>query len=127
MRANTVVENFFGRGLAIGSNQATNLATMGMSTLQSPLDSTSAFYADSTFTMLLVQMGLAGVLAFYAMLAWAFRVDPAARPFYLIAAIASLTINLPETFPLNFLLGLALARSVCVAGREASVAPATPE
>jgi hypothetical protein len=65
--------------------------------------------------MLFVQLGLVGVLAFYGLLAWAWRVDGGARPFYLVAAIASLTINLPEAFPLNVLLGLALARSALVA------------
>lgn len=127
VRANNWAQNLFGHGLSIGSNQATNLAAVGMQTMQSPLASNNAFYADSTVTMLLAQLGVVGVLAFYAMLAWAYRVDPAARPFYLIVAIASLTINVPETFPLNFLLGLALARSSLVAGRGSPLASTTPE
>jgi hypothetical protein len=127
LRENTVGESLIGQGLALGTNQATNLSAMGLRTARTPLESGEPFHADSTITALLVQVGLVGVLAFYAMLAWAFRIDSAMRPFYLVAAVASLTISLPETFPLNLLLGLALARSAQVARTRALHGPELTE
>jgi hypothetical protein len=102
--------NLIGRGLGVGSNQTALLAEHG-SRLPDAIDAGQPFYADSTVTWLFVQLGLVGTIAFYSMLAWAFKVDPQARIFYLAVAVGSLTISLPEAFPLNFLLGLALARS----------------
>ena len=115
LRANSPMQTLVGHGLARGSNLAANLQGRGLEAGATPGITVESFHADSTVTMLLVQVGVLGVLAFYALLAWAWRVDPPARPFYLVAAIASLTINLPEAFPLNVLLGLALARSSQVA------------
>jgi hypothetical protein len=65
-------------------------------------------------TWLFVQLGLVGVLSFYFLLGWAFFVDAQARIFYLGMAVASLTISLPEAFPVNFLFGLALAQSAAL-------------
>jgi hypothetical protein len=102
----------FGRGLGVGANQTSILAVVKPTSLLAVLGGTGQFYADSTVTWLFMQLGLVGLAAFYAMLLWAFAKDRDARPFYLVVAVASLTINIPETFPLNFLLGLALARSI---------------
>jgi hypothetical protein len=125
VRVNSPVQTLLGHGLAKGTNLATNLEGRGLASSASPLRVQAPFHADSTVTMLFVQLGLVGVIAFCGLLAWAWRVDPGARPFYLVAAIASLTINLPEAFPLNVLLGLALARSALVAAGKPSLAQHT--
>jgi hypothetical protein len=109
---NDAIANIFGRGIGAGSNQTSIFVVLEPYPLRHALQATELFYADSTVTWLLVQFGFAGILAFYAMLSWAFAKDRAARPFYLALAIASLTINIPEFFPVNFLLGLALAHSI---------------
>ena len=78
---------------------------------------------ESTVTGLIVQIGVLGALLFYAVLLWAAFRDQTARLFYLIVAICSLTINIIWLFPVNLLLGLALAHSVW-RGRPALLAGA---
>ena len=118
---NDFLANMVGRGLGVGANQTSILAVLKPS-LQTALQGTAPFYADSTVTSLLMQLGLVGLVAFYAMLCWAFVRDRVARPFYLVVAIASLAISIPEAFPLNFLFGLALAHTLMrVRGSEAGL------
>ena len=54
-------------------------------------------------------------LLFYGALVWAAVRDHQARMFYAIVAICSLTLQVTELFPVNFLLGVTLAHSVAVA------------
>ena len=68
--------------------------------------------SESTIAGLLLQIGLLGTVLFYGILIWAGLKDRAARMFYVIVAICSVTFKVNELFPLNFLLGLALARSM---------------
>jgi hypothetical protein len=60
---------------------------------------------------MVIQIGLAGTLLFYAMLVWAALRDTLAWPFYCIVAVCTLTINVTELFPVNVLLALTLAHS----------------
>lgn len=73
---------------------------------------------DSTVTSLFIQLGAVGTLLFYLVLAWAACRDPAARKFYATVAAASLTLNITELFPANYLLGIALAHGT-LSGRRA--------
>ena len=103
----------FGQGLGFGSNAAVTLPN----DLHTPLATGHgwrALYADSTPTTLLLQLGLFGVTAFYGLLAFAFWRDRAARPLYVVFAVTSLAMSLPELFPVNFLLGVTLAHSLFV-------------
>jgi hypothetical protein len=97
----SAVEILIGRGVGFGTNAATNL--IGSNSMA------GSFSADSTVTILLTQLGIIGVILFFGILVWAYRRDTRARPVYLVLAITSLTINITEVFPVNFLLGLALA------------------
>lgn len=119
VRANDFAANLFGQGLGVGTNATASLASAVDPNVQ-------GFYADSTVTVLLTQLGFLGVTAFYLMLAWAFAKDPKARPFYLVVGVAGLTLNLPEVFPVNFLIGIALARSAWVAAHPRAETEAPP-
>ena len=103
---------FLGRGLGIGTNTVTNAAGVADLPMPDVLKRAAPFYADSTITSIFAQMGLAGLAAFYLMLLWACIRDPVARPTYLMIFLASLTFNITEVFPINFLLGLLLTHSV---------------
>ena len=108
------IEIFVGRGIGFGTNTATSLIRADVVGGSFSAGARSdvmggSFSADSTVTVLLTQLGITGVILFYGMLFWAYRRDPEARPLYLVFAISSLTINITEVFPVNFLLGLALA------------------
>jgi len=100
-----------GRGLGVGSNVVNSAAEQ----FSDPkIRSALAFpnvSADSTPMALMHQMGLAGVLMFYLMIGLAAWRDPRARPIYLVLFLASLTVNITELFPVNFLLGLLLCHS----------------
>jgi len=99
----------FGRGLGVATNTSVNLSLpLGKA---SPLDAGALGSADSTVTMLVAEMGLVGLALFYGMFLWAGWRDSVARAFYLVVLVASLTINVTEVFPVNLLLGLALAHS----------------
>jgi hypothetical protein len=106
------IEILVGRGIGFGTNSAANLLIIDGHPLSDMMSS-----ADSMVTVLAAQLGIAGVILFYSILAWAYLRDPEARPLYLVFAITSLTINVTEFFPVNFLLGLALARSFSLSSR----------
>ena len=65
--------------------------------------------ADSMVTLLVLQAGVVGLLLFYALLAQGWVLSREGRPFFLSMLMASLVSNLVEVFPVNVLLGLALA------------------
>jgi hypothetical protein len=105
----SAMEVLIGRGVGFGTNAATNL--IGSNTME------GSFSADSMVTVLLTQLGITGVILFSGILVWAYRRDSRARPVYLVLAITSLTINIAEVFPVNFLLGLALAGTLSLSIR----------
>ena len=116
----TPAQRLWGRGLGVGANATISYADAALMQPANTGAVATPIYTDSTVTALLMQLGLAGVLAFYVMLAWAFRRDVAARPAWAIFALASLTMNLLELFPINFLLGLALARALAPTATSSS-------
>jgi len=105
----SVSQYLFGLGLGAGTNSALSLARYSDSTRD--LSYPFLFSADSTVTMLIAQVGIVGCLLFYAMLVSAARRDTHSRAVYLVIGLASLTINIPEVYPINVLLGMLLAHS----------------
>jgi hypothetical protein len=95
-----------GQGLAAGSNTMAGLQSRNG--------------ADSALVLLIAQIGLVGAACFYGLLWWAWKRDTRLRPFYVAVALCSLTLNVTEAFPVNLMLGLALAHS---ASRAPSSAP----
>jgi hypothetical protein len=86
-----------GGGVGRGTNSAaTALATRG-------------FPQDSTVTSLIEQVGIVGLVLFYAILVQAWSRARAAGVFLVSVLIASLGANVLEAFPVNALLGLGLA------------------
>lgn len=100
-----------GKGLGTASNLANQLAPY----LPPELASFPRLAADSTPLALLHQWGLLGGGLFYAALGLAAVRDPAARPVFTTLILASLTVNVLELFPANFLLGLLLCRAAGLA------------
>jgi len=101
----------FGNGLGVGTDTAWNLVqVLGAGVIGGP-QAIVERRPDSTVTALVVQLGLLGTFAFYALLVRAWVKDTAARMFYGIVILCSLSLNITELFPVNFLLGLVLARS----------------
>jgi hypothetical protein len=115
LREASQLQAIAGSGIGPGSNAAVNLASASSARVREAFGSIE-FFPDSTVIMLLIPLGLLGVASWFALLAWGFVRDRRARPFYLIAALASLVINLPELFPANLLLGLALAHTLVRSG-----------
>lgn len=113
-----VAEVLFGSGLGVNTNAALSLGSMGAPHTPGLPPPATLLPTDSTLTGLVIQIGLAGTLLFYAMLAWAAMRDPLARPFYCIVAVCTLTINVTELFPVNALLALTLAHSAWNPGRR---------
>jgi hypothetical protein len=118
----SAMEILIGRGVGFGTNTATGLISADLFGGNTSGDSRTevmggSFSADSTVTVLLTQLGIAGVILFYGILVWAYRRDPETRPAYLVFAITSLTINITEVFPVNFLLGLMLAGTLSLPSR----------
>ena len=106
------LETLFGSGLGAGSNAAWSLVYDPPSDAAGVPSPYETFRADSTLGALVIQIGAAGALLFYAVLLWAALRDRPGRLFYGIIALCSLATNVTELFPVNFLLGIALARSV---------------
>jgi hypothetical protein len=101
----------FGHGLGFGSNAA----------LQGQqLAERSVLPADSTPILLVREIGVLGTALVYLILLSAWLRDVQARTFYAVAIVTSLASNVLELFPVNLLLGLALARTTW------SVAAAAP-
>ena len=115
--SNSPYETIFGNGIGYGTNAALtilqkdylNKAVFGHDPV--PLRS------DSTITMMFWQIGTIGVVLFYTMVFLAMLRHKKARIFYLTIILTSITINITELFPANFLLGVALASSFSITGR----------
>ena len=111
----SVWELLFGRGLGAGANLAITLAGSGLGPTATAGGQPAPWLGspDSTVITLFAQTGLAGVLAGYGLVVYGMVRDPAARPFYLVLILASLMHTVSELFPVDFLLGVALSRSLC--------------
>jgi hypothetical protein len=108
-------ELLFGRGLGAGTNTAVNLLMDWQASTAHGAGSHTVFVADSTPLMLISQIGFIGFFLVYGLLFLAVRNDLQARIFYVSIILASLTVNITELFPVNFILGLLLARSFSIA------------
>ena len=106
-----LVETLFGSGLGTGRIVALQLSDHANLERLDPARLLASRFTDSTITGLVIEIGVLGAAMFYAALVWAGLRDRAARPFYWVVALCSLTINVTVLFPLNFLLGLAWAHS----------------
>lgn len=105
----------FGHGLGTGTNASFTASRMGRGD-RSPLS------AESMPTHLLRQTGLVGLGLFLLAFVRAWVRSTELRPLLLALLLAFLTSKLPEVFPANVLLGLALARP---SPPPASVDPST--
>ena len=115
------LQRLVGSGIGEGTNTSINLAGRvpsmeGEANAELP-------QSDSTVTLLVRQIGILGAALFYGSLAWAWGQDRRARPFYLVIGLTSLTMNVTELFPVNALLGLALAQSLSASQRWAGSTP----
>ncbi|MBT3879722.1 MAG: hypothetical protein HON76_14335 [Candidatus Scalindua sp.] len=107
-------ELMFGRGLGAGTNTAVNLLMDWQDSASHGVGNHVVFVADSTPLMLISQIGFVGLFMVYGLLFLAIRNDPQTRIFYFSFILASLTVNITELFPINFILGLLLARSFSI-------------
>lgn len=111
-------ELMLGRGIGLNTNLALNLLRQADPDTLAATATLIPPPTDSTVTGLIVQIGILGTLIFYGCILWAGLRDRSARMFYVIIFLCSLTLNVPEVFPVNFLLGLALAHSLAVTPRK---------
>ncbi len=102
----------FGSGLGVDTNTAGMLVRMLGPEAFPRYAGLPSGVGESMLASLLVQIGLVGTLLFYGSLMWAAVRDRQARVFYAVVAICSLVLQVAELFPVNFLLGVALAHSV---------------
>lgn len=102
----------FGKGLGIGSNVLTS-AVIQAPAFEEP-ESVDLHHAraDSTPMALINQIGIVGAGLFYLLLGMAAWQDRLCIPACFLIALASLATNVLELFPVNFLLGLLLCRSL---------------
>jgi hypothetical protein len=102
----------FGKGLGIGSNLVNSV--VNQSDTDTEPEGVDLYHAraDSTPLALLNQLGIVGVSLFYLTMALAVWRDRPLFPVYAVLFLASITTNLLELFPVNFLLGLLLCRSI---------------
>ena len=114
-------EGLFGSGLGVDTNTTGMLVRMLGADAFPRYARLPSGAAESMLTSLLTQLGLVGTLLFYGVLAWAAVRDHQARMFYTIVAACSLTLQVAELFPVNFLLGVALAHSVVAGGNTKPV------
>jgi len=104
-----------GRGLGAGTNTEQVLASQRIQ-----LGPETRPGSDSTAILLLGEIGVFGVLLFYAALAMGWHRQRRATPIFIALGLTSLTFTLPEAFPTNLVLGLALAHGCA---RPPSVMP----
>jgi len=114
LEQNSLFTLFFGQGLGAGTNTAANLMMNWQSNQAPGFSHATIFIADAMPMALLAQLGITGLVLFYFLLGYAAMRDRRAAPVYMIAAVASLTTNLTEMFPVNMVLGILLARSLAI-------------
>lgn len=105
-------EVLFGRGVGLNTNAALNLTQHTLPDATNTVKTFALQQTDSTVIGLIIQIGLLGTMIFYGGILWAALRDPPSRTFYTIVTLCSLTINITELFPVNFLIGFALAHSM---------------
>jgi hypothetical protein len=110
----SLAQILFGSGLGVNSNAALNSDLVEAS----DISSWALKPTDSALTGWLIQIGVIGTLLFYSTLIWAAMRDRSARPLYGTLILCSLTLNITEIFPVNILLGLALAHSTWGEGQD---------
>ena len=108
------LEFMLGRGLGSGTNTAVNLLMDWQDSASQGVGNRVVFIADSTPLMLISQAGFVGLFLVYGLLFLAVRNDSQFRIFYFSIILASLTVNITEFSPVNFILGLLLARSFSI-------------
>lgn len=111
LTSSSIFKIMFGHGIGVGTNTAQNVLT---AIIKDDFNNDIGLFMkplDSTLTSLLVQTGIVGVVLFYLMLCWALLRDKRESGFYIVVILVSLTLNITELFPVEFLLGAALARS----------------
>lgn len=108
----TKAQILLGKGLGVGSNVVNSAVTHSESVTEPTGVNLFHARADSTPLALINQIGILGTLLFYLVLTLAAWRDRQALPVYLIIILAGMTINVIELFPVNFLLGLLLCRSL---------------
>jgi hypothetical protein len=114
----TPIQGIVGHGIGINSNLSLSIAAAATDDPLAAANSTLR-PADSTLTSLFIQSGAIGVLLFYGLLAWAGQRDKILRPFYIVIALCSLVMIVPELFPVNYLLAFALVHSASI--RQAAI------
>jgi len=75
---------------------------------------------------LIHQLGLTGMLLFYWLIGTAAWKDRRTLPLYVLLFLAGMTVNLLELFPINFLIGILLCRSLIRRNADASGAVLVP-
>jgi hypothetical protein len=125
VQLSSATDVLIGRGVGFGTNTTSSLAISTSMPLPWVTGTPEPFSADSTVIVLMTQLGIVGIAVFYWLLGWAFWRDPKARPTYLVIVIASLTINITEVFPVNFMLGLVLAHTIAVSSMTREKAAAS--
>ncbi|HXX80796.1 MAG TPA: hypothetical protein VEI46_04555 [Thermodesulfovibrionales bacterium] len=109
--SNSPYETIFGNGIGYGTNTALTLFQQNYTHKAVFGYGAALLRPDSTITMMFCQVGVIGLILFYAMLFLAMLRDNKARIFYLTIILTSMTMSITELFPVNFLLGVALASS----------------
>jgi len=98
---------FFGRQLGLGTNTEVQLR-IGLGNEQ-PEARVAAGAGESGVAAIALQTGVVGLALWFVALGLVWVRGGPARPFVAAIALGSLALNVGEVFPLNLLLGLALA------------------
>jgi hypothetical protein len=97
----------FGRQIGLGTNTASQLL-VGLEN-DVPVAGPMPGGGESAVSALILQTGVVGLALFVVALGLAWGRNNPARTLVLALAAACLTLNVPEAFPMNLLLGFALA------------------
>jgi hypothetical protein len=113
MRNQPAARLLLGHGLGAGTNASANLMAWSSSGWRrAAAGPRLVLPTDSTPAVMLAEMGALGLVILYGTMSVAAARDPAARPLYVYLGVASLAVSVTETFPLNIVLGLLLARTL---------------
>ena len=105
----SIIDLLFGHGPGSASNLLIQISS------KFPLSTSQSFdfiITDSTPLSMIIQTGLIGCILFYTLILLAAIKDSNYRLFYFVIIVCSLSINITELFPVNLILGLALASSL---------------
>ncbi len=110
--ASGLVDVLFGKGLGVATNVTANLLVDWQAGPPGRVASDQVFIADSMPLSVGLQLGWLGIFLLYLLLLRAAWRDRQAWGVYGVIFLASLTMNIQELFPVNFILGLLLARNL---------------